>query len=70
MNRRFIKHGLERANWALGFKAFDLGIWDVRGDWSAAEGCHSQYYYPREDVVIKEEQVARGSKIIAIKSHR
>lgn len=69
-NRRFIKHGLERANEILGPDTFDLDKWDVIGRWDAAQGSHNQYYVPSEEVSLTGETIPAGRSILAIKSHK
>jgi EasF-like predicted methyltransferase len=44
LNRKFIKHGLERANKLLAYNAFDLSKWDVAGRWDEHNGRHEQLY--------------------------
>ncbi|EHA21088.1 hypothetical protein ASPNIDRAFT_45669 [Aspergillus niger ATCC 1015] len=69
-NRRFIKHGLERANEILGPDTFDLDKWDVIGRWDAAHGSHNQYYVPSDEVSLTGETIPAGRSILAIKSHK
>ncbi|GLA89573.1 hypothetical protein AtubIFM56815_004056 [Aspergillus tubingensis] len=70
INRRFIKHGLERANEILGPDTFDLDKWAVIGRWDAAQGSHNQYYLPSEDVSLAGKTIPAGRRILAVKSHK
>lgn len=70
VNRRFVRHGLERANEILGFEAFELGNWDVIGKWNEASGCHKQFYFPKEDICLAGMNVPAGRRILAIQSHK
>lgn len=70
VNRRFVKHGLERANEILGFDAFELDKWDVVGNWDQAAGCHNQFYFPKEDVRLAGAIVPAGRRILAVQSHK
>lgn len=69
-NRRFIKHGLERANNALGHQIFDLNKWDVYGRWDPENGCHDQLYYPKEDLKLAGWPFSPDMSIVAIQSHK
>ncbi|RJE19593.1 hypothetical protein PHISCL_08063, partial [Aspergillus sclerotialis] len=70
VNRKFVKHGLERANTILGYEAFELDKWDVQGHWDAEKGCHNQFYVPRIDVTRSRGVIPAGRQILAIKSHK
>ncbi|KUL88788.1 hypothetical protein ZTR_03505 [Talaromyces verruculosus] len=73
-NQRFVKNGLCRANQILGYDAFDLTHWHVKGTWEAENGRHSQYYYPDTDVSLGDRDgmqfVPAGKSISAIQSHK
>ncbi|PYI07047.1 hypothetical protein BO78DRAFT_444665 [Aspergillus sclerotiicarbonarius CBS 121057] len=70
INRRFIKHGLERANDILGHEAFDLEKWGVTGHWDAEQGSHNQFYLPSGEVVLDGATVPAGWTILAVQSHK
>ncbi|PWY91603.1 hypothetical protein BO94DRAFT_397650 [Aspergillus sclerotioniger CBS 115572] len=70
VNRRFIKHGLERANDILGYEAFDLEKWSVTGRWDAEHGSHNQYYLPSGEVALGGAIVPAGRSILAVQSHK
>ncbi|KAI7974086.1 hypothetical protein EIK77_002951 [Talaromyces pinophilus] len=73
-NQRFVKNGLCRANQILGYDAFDLNHWHVKGIWEAENGRHSQYYYPDTDLSLGDRDgmqfVPAGKSILAIQSHK
>lgn len=70
LNRRFIKHGLEKANAVVGHEAFDLNTWEVFGRWDRENGCHNQFYSPRTDVSVVGSAVPAGKRLLAIQSHK
>ena len=70
LNRRFIKHGLEKANAVLGHNAFDLDAWEVFGHWDRENGCHDQFYSPRTDVSVAGLAIQAGKRLLAIQSHK
>lgn len=73
-NQRFIKNGLCRANQILGYDAFDLNHWHVKGIWEAENGRHSQYYCPDSYVNLGDRDgtqfLPAGKSIVAIQSHK
>lgn len=73
-NQRFVKNGLCRANQILGYDAFDLDHWRVKGIWEAEYGRHSQYYYPDTDVSLGNrdgvQSVPAGKSMLAVQSHK
>ncbi|RMJ23133.1 Pfam:DUF2260 [Aspergillus sp. HF37] len=70
VNRRFVRHGLERANEILGDDAFDPEKWDIVGCWDQARGCHNQYYIAKENLCLAGAAVPAGRRILAIQSHK
>ncbi|RAL14149.1 uncharacterized protein BO97DRAFT_469400 [Aspergillus homomorphus CBS 101889] len=70
VNRRFIKHGLERANEALEREAFELDRWDVVGHWDAENGSHDQFYFPTDSVSLAGATIPAGRRILAVQSHK
>ncbi|RAK99256.1 class I SAM-dependent methyltransferase [Aspergillus ibericus CBS 121593] len=70
VNRRFIQHGLERANEILGNDAFDLEKWAVVGRWDAEHGSHNQYYLASGEVALGGATVPAGRSILAVQSHK
>lgn len=70
VNRRFVKHGLERANDVLGYEAFVLDQWDVAGSWDHENGCHNQFYFPTEDVSLEGTVFPAGRLLLAVQSHK
>lgn len=73
-NQRFVKNGLYRANQILGYDAFDLDHWHVKGVWEAENGRHSQYYYPDTDLSLGDRDgiqvVPAGKSMLAVQSHK
>lgn len=69
-NRKFIKHGLERANKILGREVFDLDKWDVRGRWDRENGCHDQLYFPKENLELEGRPFSTDQSILAVQSHK
>lgn len=72
-NQRFVKNGLYRANQILGYDAFDLDHWHVKGIWEAENGRHSQYYYLDTDMSLGGDGmqfVPAGKSMLAIQSHK
>lgn len=74
VNHRFVKIGLYRANQILGYDAFDLDHWHVKGIWEAQYGRHSQYYYPDTDVSLGDrdemKSVPAGKSILGVQSYK
>ncbi|PYH42898.1 uncharacterized protein BP01DRAFT_302335 [Aspergillus saccharolyticus JOP 1030-1] len=70
VNRRFIKHGLERANEVLAQAVFALDRWDVVGRWNAENGSHDQYYLATGDTTLAGREVPAGMRIRAVQSHK
>lgn len=70
VNRRFVRHGLERANEIIGDEVFDLEKWDVVGCWDQARGCHNQCYVAKENLCLAGVAVPAGRRILAIQSHK
>lgn len=70
VNRRFIKHGLERANEVLEREVFELDRWDVVGQWDAENGSHDQSYVATSDVALADRKVPAGMRIRAVQSHK
>ncbi|RAH80041.1 hypothetical protein BO86DRAFT_449371 [Aspergillus japonicus CBS 114.51] len=70
VNRRFIKHGLERANEILEHEAFALDRWDVVGQWNAENGSHDQFYVSTGEVELANKRVQAGTRIRAVQSHK
>ncbi|KAL4994226.1 hypothetical protein BDV10DRAFT_197702 [Aspergillus recurvatus] len=70
INHRFVKNGLVRANQILGYEAFDLEKWDVRGVWDEEKGAHNQYYTARVDVSLDGVDIPAGHRLLAVRSHK
>lgn len=70
VNRRFAKHGLERANEILGIDAFELDKCDVVGNWDQAAGCHNRFYLPKEDLCSAGVAFPAGRRILGVQSHK
>ncbi|PYH76889.1 hypothetical protein BO82DRAFT_387004 [Aspergillus uvarum CBS 121591] len=70
VNRRFIKHGLDRANEILEHEAFALDRWDVVGQWNAENGSHDQFYVSTGEEELANKRVQAGTRIRAVQSHK
>ncbi|RAH43476.1 class I SAM-dependent methyltransferase [Aspergillus brunneoviolaceus CBS 621.78] len=70
VNRRFIKHGLERANEILDHEAFALDRWDVEGQWNVENGSHDQFYVSTGEVDLAGKRISAGMRIRAVQSHK
>ncbi|ROW07614.1 hypothetical protein VPNG_06793 [Cytospora leucostoma] len=69
-NRRFILNLLLHANSILGYDAFDLEAWSVRGEWNEAQGCHDQYLIPKKEVYIEGVNFFAGQKVFVVSSYK
>ncbi|KAK7746435.1 hypothetical protein SLS53_002394 [Cytospora paraplurivora] len=70
MNRRFILNLLLHANSILGYDAFDLEDWSVRGEWNEAQGRHEQYLIPKKEVYIEGVKFFAGQKVFVVSSYK
>ncbi|KAJ6119771.1 hypothetical protein N7523_004051 [Penicillium sp. IBT 18751x] len=70
LNRKFIKHGLERANELLGYNAFDLSKWDVAGYWDEHNGRHEQLYTTLTTVELNGIPIVANQTLRATWSHK
>ncbi|MCJ1429129.1 hypothetical protein MMC29_007042 [Sticta canariensis] len=60
----FYLNGLAHANALLGKKGFELGKWDVVGEYDEAAGRHQAFYFPTTDTVVDGVCVKAGEKIL------
>jgi len=69
-NRRFILNALNHANRQLGYEAFNLDDWTVKGKWDAVGGRHGQYLVPVRDVTFEDNQLRKGEEVFVVYSHK
>ena len=62
--REFYLNGLAHANALLGKKVFELGKWDIVGEYDDAAGRHQAFYFPTTDTVVDGVCVKAGEKIL------
>ena len=66
----FYLNGFAQANALLGKKVFELGKWDIVGEYDEAGGRHQAFYVPTTDTVVDGVCVKAGEKILFEESYK
>lgn len=70
LNTKFILNSLNHANVVLGYDAFNVSDWTVRGEWTKATGSHIQYLIPQKNVLFEGKILKAGMKIPVVNSFK
>ncbi|KAL8706000.1 MAG: hypothetical protein Q9201_000884 [Fulgogasparrea decipioides] len=66
----FVLNGLRHANSLLGKDVFQLGDWEVIGEYDKVAGRHQAFYSPNKDVIVDGIHVETGAKIRVEESYK
>jgi L-histidine Nalpha-methyltransferase / hercynylcysteine S-oxide synthase len=70
VNARFHMNSLEHANQVLGYKAFRIEEWTVRGEWDERARCFNHSLVPLRDVMFEGVCLKAGEKVHISHSHK
>jgi L-histidine Nalpha-methyltransferase / hercynylcysteine S-oxide synthase len=63
VNAKFNIHSLEHANLVLGYEAFRIEEWTVRGEWDDRTRCFNHSLIPLVDIMFEEICLKAGEKV-------
>ncbi|KAJ5288997.1 hypothetical protein N7478_002027 [Penicillium angulare] len=70
LNYEFIRNGLFKANDLLGYEAFKLDDWEIKGEWNDNQRSHDQYYYALKDTKVGGQNLPAKTKVLAVQSYK